>query len=499
MTIAASLTKPIVEVKYLTAENCYRYRPILRFFYQQYEKINYWMYKEDVFEAMRPETPFNNYTPEQCRQDLDTLVLWGNLIPMQDTSRASTVEEFKNKQFRYQLSEYSVEIERLTIKLENLHIEGASLEPTLFEKIRDAILKLDSMKTADLKLVAAWWGDLNADFIRLNQNYQDYIRSFNSLKAEERMKSKEFIVYKDALISYLREFVKGLQRNAYIIEESLHEIGEESANLVLLRVLDHEKSIPRLEQVVSEKEIFDLISGRWENLRNWFLGSVGRESEVSRVLDITNDIIRKVTRYASQISESRNSAANRKEEYKRLCELFLSTSNIDEAHVLSALSFGIFRTRHIKGEIIRSTESLSNSVYEEAPLIVEVKPRVRNYRQKSERNSIVDKSEKKQKLYDEYIAAIKIEKEIVEGYIKDGVLLLSDLPIIEAHVRLTILKWIGKSLNSQDKRGKTDDGRSYLLVFPKGEERTVLRCEDGELELPAFTLIFEGGVGYERA
>lgn len=40
MTIAANLTKPIVEVRYLTAENCYRYRPILRFFYHQYEKIN---------------------------------------------------------------------------------------------------------------------------------------------------------------------------------------------------------------------------------------------------------------------------------------------------------------------------------------------------------------------------------------------------------------------------------------------------------------------------
>ena len=470
----------------------------MRFFYQEYEKINYWLYKEDVFDAMKPEMLFNGYTPEQCRQDLDTLVSWGNLIPMQDTSRASTVEEFKNKQFRYQLSEYSVEIERLTIRLENLHIVGASLEPTLFEKIRDAIQKLDYMKTADLKIVAAWWADLNADFIRLNQNYQDYVRSFNSLKAEERMKSKEFIVYKDALISYLREFVKGLQRNAYIIEESLQEIGNESANVVLLRVLEHEKSIPRLEQTVSDKEIFDLISGRWENLKNWFLGNTGRESEISRVLDITNEIIRKVTRYASQISESRNSAANRKEEYKRLTELFLSTESIDEAHMLSALSFGIFRTRHIKGEIIRSTESLNSSVYDEAPLIVEIKPRIRQYRQKSERSSIVDKSEKKQKSYEEYIAAIRFEREIVEGYIKDGVLRLSELPIIEPHVRYTILKWIGKALNSQ-RKGKTEDGRSYDLVYPKADDRTVLRCEDGDLELPDFTLLFSGGTVHERA
>ncbi len=344
-----------------------------------------------------------------------------------------------------------------------------------------------------MKLVAAWWGDLNADFIRLNQNYQDYIRSFNSLKAEERMKSKEFIVYKDALISYLRDFVKGLQRNAYIIEEALRGIGEDAAEEVLRRVLEHEKSIPRLDQEVTEKEIYDRISGRWENLRNWFLGSPSRESEVSRVLDITNDIIRKVTRYASQISESRNSAANRKEEYRRLAELFMGTSSMDEAHILSALSFGIFRTRHLRGEIVRNTESINSSVFEEAPLVVEVKPRVRTYRGKSERSSIVDKSDQKRRLFEEYIAGIKLEKEIVEGHIRDGVLRLDDLPIIEDHVRTTILKWIGKALNSPDRKGKTEDGRGYLLKFPPQGERTSMRCEDGTLELPAFVLVFEGG------
>lgn len=56
------------------------------------------------------------------------------------------IEEFRNKQFRYQLSEYSVEIERMTIKLENIFVEGASLEPTLFERIKDEVLKFASME-----------------------------------------------------------------------------------------------------------------------------------------------------------------------------------------------------------------------------------------------------------------------------------------------------------------------------------------------------------------
>ena len=36
----------------------------------------------------------------------------------------TSIEEFKNKKYRYQLTDYSVEIERMVIRLENLSIEG---------------------------------------------------------------------------------------------------------------------------------------------------------------------------------------------------------------------------------------------------------------------------------------------------------------------------------------------------------------------------------------
>ena len=61
---------------------------------------------------------------------------WGNLSAIQDTKRVTSIEEFKNKKYRYQLTDYYVEIERMVIRLENLSIEGVSLEPTLLEKIR---------------------------------------------------------------------------------------------------------------------------------------------------------------------------------------------------------------------------------------------------------------------------------------------------------------------------------------------------------------------------
>ena len=168
---------------------------------------------------------FAEYKLEQCQQDLAMLVEWKNLNTIQDTRKVSSIEEFKNKKFRYQMSEYSVEIERLVLRLENLFIEGASLEPTLLERIRMNISRFPQMADEDLNKVYTWWNDLNNDFVRLNQNYQDYIRDLNSVKAEEMMHTKEFSgVLRIDWSSICVIFIKGLQRNVGVIEEDFAHI-----------------------------------------------------------------------------------------------------------------------------------------------------------------------------------------------------------------------------------------------------------------------------------
>ena len=221
MQVSDKLIKPLTEAKYLNADNVSRYRCIMRIFFEHYEKLKYWLYQEEVYEEMIKDPFFADYRPEQCQQDLTMLTEWKNLNTIQDTKKVASIEEFKNKKYRYQMTEYSVEIERLVLRLENLFIEGASLEPTLLERIRRGIERFPEMVERDKNEVYTWWTDLNNDFVRLNQNYQDYIRDLNSVKAEEMMHTKEFLVFKDRLIEYLRSFIKGLQRNVGVIEESL--------------------------------------------------------------------------------------------------------------------------------------------------------------------------------------------------------------------------------------------------------------------------------------
>ena len=74
MEITNKLIKPITETSYLNAENVKRYRVILRFFFIQYERIKYWLDQAEVYEELKSHKEFEDYTWEQCRQDLDSLV-----------------------------------------------------------------------------------------------------------------------------------------------------------------------------------------------------------------------------------------------------------------------------------------------------------------------------------------------------------------------------------------------------------------------------------------
>lgn len=89
------------------------------------------------------------------------------------------------------MSKATVEIERMVIRVENLFIESSSLEPTLLERIRMNLEKIPQMQNEEPEKIYSWWNDLGGDFIRLNQNYQDYMRELNSVKAEQMMKTQE--------------------------------------------------------------------------------------------------------------------------------------------------------------------------------------------------------------------------------------------------------------------------------------------------------------------
>lgn len=87
MQVSDKLIKPLTEIKYLNADNVSRYRCIMRIFFENYEKLKYCLYQEDIYEEMIKDPYFAEYKPEQCQQDLAMLVEWRDFKKSRISSR----------------------------------------------------------------------------------------------------------------------------------------------------------------------------------------------------------------------------------------------------------------------------------------------------------------------------------------------------------------------------------------------------------------------------
>lgn len=459
--------RPITETSYLTAGNASRYRRIMRTFFEEYEKMHYQLYKEDIFEKLRTDPDFSDYSMEQLVSDLDALTAWKNLLTIQDPKRVYSIAEYKSKQFRYSMSDFAVEIERMTVRLENLKTEGGNLSTNYFARIEEAMEGMERIAEKPLREINAWWRGLESDFRLLNQNYQDYLREFYSGKADKIMKSMEFIVHKDRFVQYLRDFVQELQTDSVRIENLIGRIPEETQRMVLEKVIESELEIPRTFSTSSGElrtEISGSVYGKWESVKGWFISAPPRQSECARILDITNEIIRKIIQNAALIVQLQNWGFSRKEDYRRFISLFLKCESLEEAHCLAAHLFGVQHVRHFKYNEERSTDSISSSTYEEDALEFPVQPHTRSYKPRMNKTGFRDKTMEKLEQKTKYRKNAEKQNLIISRYIRNGRLDFSELKeCISAETRKTLLQWVVSAEHPRKKGGIRNTVRSSGL------------------------------------
>lgn len=285
-------------------------------------------------------------------------------------------------------------------------------------------------------------------------------------------------------------FIGGI-RGLDALKDAADQTGGQVLRCLLEKIIQYELLIPRIDVEVKEDLIADKVYGRWQSLEEWFTGTDGKDSEAAKVFDTTNEIIRKITRYAARISEMSNAGANRREEYHKVAVMFSKCKNIFEAHRLAAVVFGIEKPLHLKGLPWRQTESINSGVFEEEPYIVTVTPRIRTYKEKAKRSGIVDRSKEKEEMWLATIQRLEEERRLLKSYIQDNRLEFAKLPEIEPHVRDVFLTWLSKALENKSLQGKTEDGQVYRVEKSDTEEICILKSSDGNLQMPAYVIVFE--------
>ncbi len=481
----------IDQVKYLAAENWEEYRVIMRILYLENEKMHYQLMRDDILELMHRVPGYADYDPDKLNAALSQLSRWQNLTQIQDPHIQYTIADFKNQRFQYMLTPESVEIERMTITLENLRTKTDSLSMNAFRRIRAALdraRQLDSMTSAE---IVDWWNDLEEDFNRMNQSHQDYLREFYDPTSSRAVDPEEFVVYKRRLVQYLEDFIVNLQHSVDQIGSRLESFTPEETehilDLVFRSSLETVRANPSQTQE-REAELQTRQRDLWNALYRWF---VGRDSNARQVMDVTNEVIRMVVQQAALLLQMQSSGTGNSAELRHMMELFAGCGSIDEAHRLSAMVFGSQGVRNVTANAVRVTDQTDSSAYDEPPMEFQLKPRTRVYRPRVDRTGFRDRSAEKAAEKKRVLAEARQLEADVKRFVRGGRLEFGKLEEpVPPRVREVFLSWISMACLNANRKGRTEYGQSFTLKR-RSRGTCHMVCTDGVLTMPDFVLVFE--------
>lgn len=366
--------KNINETNYLNVSKTPIYRRIMRCFYEERENLKYNLYREEIFEKIKKFPELIDYKEtKEIDSELNYLVENGNLTAVQSPKKAQTLEEYKNKEFIYSMTEVAVIVERMTITLENLEFQSKSISTNFLTRIELELEKIrgESFKNWSLEEINQWWEVLQDNFKKLNESYQDYLHEFYGERAQRFMRTIEFIEYKDRLIVVLREFVRELQLKRSRLKNILDEVEEVVEKEIIELILKSELANQELNinSLYTKDENYssrlkENILKRWISLKKWFVVGEGKSSEYENLLKITDEIIEKIVQNAYYMTQRKNVGISRKNLYREYIKKFIKCESLEEAHKYSSEIFGVQKIRHFSlGKTMIDRDK--SSVYEE--------------------------------------------------------------------------------------------------------------------------------------
>ncbi len=484
-------TEIISETAYLSAPNAAQYRVIMRTMYTENQNYHADMYPTEILSLVKEHEGFASYTIVDLKSDLDQLVSWNNLIAIQDPGIVHTIAEYKNKQYRYSISQRAIEVERMTLRLENLDIEKGNLSTNYFLRIEEALRNAENIEHMSLQEVNEWWNLMNADYRAMSDNYHDYLQEFNNPDSRNLMQSVAFILHKDRFVQYLRNFIRQMQLEARKIRALLEKVDIVFESQILPKIIESELALPRLStKTVDEEALQKVFRKQWVSFERWFKPMRGQVAECDKIMELTNTIIRSMIENANMIVQMNNYGISRKDDYRHFIQLFTNVSSLEEAHCLGAHLFGIQQIEHVRVNQTVDAEDVRVSAFRREENVMELESHSRTYRERRSKEGFIDRTFDKQIAFNEYEFEMRKRKELVQKYIHDGKLSVADMSgVIPEAMRKMLLTWISLANMTVTKTASTEFGQKFHLL--KEEGTCILHCEDGNLTMPKYVLEFD--------
>lgn len=478
-------------VNYLVVENVERYRKIMQFFYKRHNQMQGSIYRPEVLQMMQ-EDYGTSYGEIEVDQDLANLVTWGNLQKQQEMIRPKSIEEYRNKNFRYQLTEEGILVEEMVHKLiHKKHVARGALNE---KGIRHLLELLERLVNQEADMVELWQF-IREEFKEIGEDTANYIGYITSPDVDSRMKTEQFLIYKDKFVSYLREFITNVQSLYHPLKRVILKLPEIDQEQLIEGMYQKEQEIPMMDGL-TRAEVAEQVRGEFDALKKWFIGTVERPSEYDNLMLQTDQMITKITGLIYYFGQEIHQYQSRKKDYIHLAKWFNQASTLSEAQKMYAGIFGLEHSRHFfVSEGSDATSNRENS-WKLQPGVVVLGNRGRGIRQDRKAQSFKIDRQKQKETIKEFQKQLVMQRQMIENYFIDGLMDFSKLTRLDTQSRKIFLKWISMAtamhvpikmqVSGEDKivqRIATEFNFEVEVMIDRNT-RISVPCEDGQLEMP---------------
>jgi uncharacterized protein (TIGR02677 family) len=498
----ASAFKPFGEIalfNYLTT-NSPRVdwgREIMRVFLKRSREYRYQLTAQEVLESVRASFD-PDYTLEDCRGDLDRLVGWSNLATLHDTSRVTSIADFRSPVLRYQATSGAIEIEAFLSEHARVGASEGGLHQGDLPRLWEALEQLDRWlredprtRTPERRLaIAEQWRDAFSIWEKVTNDAAQYLGSMNR-SAQQAVSLETYLAYKSIVVTYVQSFAQQLTLYSQRISGLLDEWKQIAVRAVLLEILASSPPPlqPLAESVEARQAWLEDVRHQVEALEQWFIND--NNAELFR--RAAHDAIEKVVHRAHALAAAMRPHTDYVTQLQNLATQFQALDDLETAQQLFASAFAntlpIHLSEGMSGSPSAADDPGARKTWLAPPTVIRnIRPinkgtseRVAEQPMRTDRDALAN-------LRAQYEAELTARRRRFARLFSSPLLDLATLKSITPEERALLTEILDACLSNPDHEYVAQDGSIIRLLNSDEQQFAALQASDGILILPRYRL-----------
>lgn len=430
---------------------------------------------------------------------LDQLRRWGNLRRIHDTGRVATLEDFRRRHFLYQVTPAGEAAERAVGTVIEVLRESGSLQTVMLGAIAKNLALVERelrREAARPEVLYEALFNVSQQFRALTENASLFLGRLHEAIDASDVRRKAFLLYKEAVIAYLDDFMRELSEIAPRITRTLGAISPADVERMVLLAAEADPA-PALD---GQRDVAGRLRRQWRDVNAWFVGEPGQRPTLDLLRGAARGAIRRILMVLDRIHEKRFRRANRAADLERLAAWFEDEETTPDPHALFQDAFGLYSARHL-GALDDEAEPLQpgRGWAEAAP--VELAPALRESGRRTVAGRaprIVDHDAARRRLREAHQQRRQRRAQALARFAGHGPQRLAALPQLsspELDLLLELLdQLLARPVEDGVRQARSRDGRLALaLAEPEAGGMAVVESVRGRLTLPDYTLTVVAG------